>query len=529
LVLTGRGRRREPAGPPGEVSGVSVLAGGAWNALSLLVPQVYILLVSVSVARALGPEEMGIQSFISFVQFSLFLLLASGIPSALTRYVGEMLGRKRPGGVHLLLGWAWRAQAAGAAIGIVTLVGVALTRPELQAAWMLAALTCGLLVLHTVPASLLIGAQRWRDVTIVGLVTGGAASSAVIGTLLAGGGITGIFAVEATAAAVSLIWTTARARRLLSGMPRSDCAIRPSWAPALRTDMLRYAGMATVQGVLHLVVWRRSEFFFLARYSPSSELAVYSIAFALTTAFLRLPQSLAMSLLPAVATLFGAGESDRIGAGSRRALRLLILLSLPMTAGGIAVGPTLLGIVYGDDYRRAGVVVVVLLAVFPLVPLYHLASGILQGVGRIRGLLAANAVAGVVTLTLSALLVPRHGAIGAALANAGAQATGSILALWVACRALPLAWRKTPNLWRTLAAAAGTGAAARTSISILGTGVVGLGASVVIGTATFIGLALLLRIVLPEDATWLRDHAGHRFGGMVGRLCRPFLAPADRA
>lgn len=365
--------------------------------------------------------------------------------------------------------------------------------------------------------------------TIVGLVTGGAATSAVIGTLLAGGGITGIFAVEAAAAAISLIWTTSRARGALAGLPSEDLAARPPWASKLRADMLRYAGMATVQGVLHLVVWRRSEFFFLARYSPASELAVYSIAFASTTALLRLPQSLAMALLPAVATLFGAGKTEQIRTGAQRALRLLLLLSMPMAAGGIAVGPTLLGIVYGDEYRRAGAVVVVLLAVFPLVPLYHLASGILQGVGRINGLLAANTVAGAVTLTLSALLVPRHGALGAAVANAGAQAAGSMLTLWAARRALPAAkWGKVPNLWRTLAAAAGTGGAASAALVILGAGVVGLGVSVVVGTATYFVLAVLLRIVLPEDAVWLHDHAGHRLGGAVGRLCKPFL-PASKA
>lgn len=505
------------------------MVGGAWSSLSLLVPQLYTLLVSVSVARTLGPELMGIQSFISFVQFSLFLILANGVPSALTRFVGEALGRRRPFSVHLLLGWAWRAQVAGAVVGSTILLGVALTRSELQAAWMLAAVTCGLSVLHAVPASLLVGMQRWRDVTVVGLTVGGVAAVTVTAALLAGGGITAIFAVEAAAGSVSLVWITARARRALTGIPRDDVPEHPPTASPLRRDMFRYAGMATVQGALHLVVWRRSEFFFLARSSPASELAVYSIAFAATTALLRLPQSLATVLLPAVATLFGAGETDRIRAGSQRALRLLITLSLPMATGGIALGPVLLQLVYGDEYRRAGVVIAVLLAVFPLVPLYHLASGILQGVGRIKPLLAVNAVAGVVTLTLSALLVPRHGALGAAVANALAQATGSILALRAARRVVPaLAWTKVPDLWRPIAAAFGTGGAALASLSALGSGVAGLSVGVVAGVAAFAGLAVVLRIVSPEDAMWLRDHAGSRFGGMVARLCRPFLPEEDR-
>jgi O-antigen/teichoic acid export membrane protein len=509
----------------GEVSGQTVLVGGAWNALSLLAPEVFTLLISVMVARSLGPEQTGLQSFISFVQFSLILLLATGIPSALTRFSGEVLGRKRPSGVRLLLGWAWRAQIASALVGVAILVGVAFTQPELRVAWMLAAATCGLLVLHAVPSSALIGLQRWRDVTIVGLVTGGVGTAAVAGALLGGAGLTGIFAVEATVAAVNLAWTTSKARRALAEVPPEEVTPRPPWASALRTDMVRYAVSATAQAAVHLVVWRRSEFFFLARYSPPTELAFYSIAFAASSALVKLPQSLALTLLPAVATLFGEGKTDRICAGSRRAMRLLLVLSLPMTAGGIALGPAVLGLVYGDDFRRAGTVVVIMLVVFPIVPLYHLAAGILQGVGRINTLLGVNIVASVVTLTMCTFLVPSNGAVGAAVASAGAQAVGSVLALWGARRALPSFDWRVPGLWRTLLAAAGTGGAAGAPIAILGSGVLGLGAGVVAGALAFVGLALLLRIVLPEDAAWLHDHVGDRCGGLIARLCRPFLPP----
>src|SRR5204862_781207 len=61
----------------------------------------------------------------------------------------------------------------------------------------------------------LIGAQRWRDASIVGLATGTAATAAIVLVLAAGGGITGMFAVEAVLTIANLVWTSALGRRAL--------------------------------------------------------------------------------------------------------------------------------------------------------------------------------------------------------------------------------------------------------------------------------------------------------------------------
>lgn len=511
-----------------ETSGASVLQGGAWNSLALLLPQAYVLFISVSAARFLDPESMGRQSFISFVQLSLFLVFSNGMPAALTRFVGETLGRGRPEALRLLLRWSWRVQLAAAVVGAAVLIAVGLTRSTLAGAWMLAAVACAAAVVHSVPSSLLIGLQRWREATVVSLITGGLGAVAVVAALALGGGIVGIFVVEAVVATVNLAWMSALARRAMSSVPPPGPGPAPAWASSLRGNVVRYALVSTLQGVLYLVVWRRSEFFFLERYSSASEIAMYSIAFAATTAGARVPQGLATALLPAMATLWGAGEFARIRSGFSRALRLLLVVSLPMAAGGAGVGATVITLVYGTPYSRAGPVFVVLLAVFPLLPLYYLASSLLEAVGRIWLVLAANLGATVVNLGLNLLLVPPHGALGAAFANIAAQGTATALLLGVAWRVLGSVDWKPATTVRSLVPSAGAGAVGAAGAHLVG-GIAGVALGVVGGAALFAVLAVLLRIVSPEDAAWLQEHAGHRLGGLVGRLCRPFLAPLASA
>ena len=76
-------------------TGERVLSGGAWTALTLLLPQVNTLVTSVVAARFLGPTTMGRQSYIAFAEAALIVIVAGGLPIALARYVAEMLGHAR--------------------------------------------------------------------------------------------------------------------------------------------------------------------------------------------------------------------------------------------------------------------------------------------------------------------------------------------------------------------------------------------------------------------------------------------------
>jgi O-antigen/teichoic acid export membrane protein len=511
-------KRLSPGGAP--TSGAAVLAGGAWNVASRLVPQFYLVAVSIAAARFLGPDQFGRQSFIAFAAISVTVLCTAGFPLALTRYVGDAIGRHEEGKARQLSTLGWKVQGAGAAVAMAILVGAALSGAEPRAAWLFASASAAAVVVNKVPLSLLAGFQRWRSVTLPGLVIGLVASAATIVVLALGGRITAMFAVEAGAATTTLVVTIALARAVTRTLPEHGPLERSQ-----RARVLGYAALSSVGVVITFVVWRRSEIFVLERLSTDAQIGFYSIAFSAASALTLAFQGLTATLFPATATLHAAGETERIRHGYGRAARLIIVTVLPITAGALALGPPLLGLAYGGGFGDAVLPLVLLLAFLPLVAVSGLATGYLGAVGRLRPTVVAGVVAALLDIGLDFALIPSHGALGAAIANSAAQST-------VAVAAVVYAWRMVGGVrWdpamvlRVAAASGGGGLAAWAVVSAAG-GISGVVLGLVSGLILFSLLATSLSILSRDDASWLDDLIGGLLGGRVGRLLRVWSRPS---
>jgi O-antigen/teichoic acid export membrane protein len=507
-----------PAGPDVPTSGASVLRGGAWNAASGLATPIATLVVSVVAARVLLPAGMGRQSFIAFVVATTTTVLTAGVPYALMRYVADLAGQGKPDVARGLIRRAWRFEAVAAIVAGGALLVVSIAGAEPRAAWIFGAVTCALGVLNVVPGFVLKGFQRWRTISVISLLTGSANAAATVAVLLLGGGITGMFAVGAVATAAYFIWASKAARGVTRQMPA------PAQADfVVEREAVRYAALQSVGILLTLVVWQRSEFFFLNHYSSDAQIAFYSVPFAALTAATIVPQALASTVAPAFATLVGAGETDRLRSGFGRAMRFLLMSSLAATAFVLALGPPAIRVVYGDAYRDAAPVLLILAAVLPIVPLVTTASGLFFGFGIARLPLLALAFASLVNIGLDFALIPDHGAIGAALANVGAQATAAILIVAGAVRHIGGVEWYARTLARAVAAAALAGLAAFAPQLALGDAPA-LAVGCATGGAALLLAGSMLRIVQREDAAWLADAAGRR--PAVAWLCRVWSAPA---
>ena len=505
-----------PAGVVQEVitTGASVLGGGAWKVISIVLPQLYVLVVSIVAARYLGVSSYGRQSFIAFIELSLITLLAGGLPLALMRQVGETIGAGNPDAVRSLFRWAWGIELVAALAGGFSLLAVALLGAEPQAAWLFAGLVCSLGILHTVPTALLVGLQRWRQAVIAGTATGAVSTVATIIVLAYGGGITGMFAVEAASSAVILAWTILLARRALGDVVQGTGPARD-----LRRRTARIAGLVTIGVALDLVVWKRSEFLFLQGFSTDEQIAFYSVAFAVVTAAVRLPGAVADVLAPAFANLMGAGETERIKLGFERSMRLLVLVCLPLVAATLALGPDAVEAVWGEGFADVRAPLLIMAGASLLLPIVDLSYALFLGLGRLRLPLVTNGFAALVNVALGLLLIPRHGAVGAALANSGAQLAAAAPIILYARRTLGgIAWAPA-RLVPALVASTAAGATAWTCAQLIGGGA-GVLAGAAAGFLIFAGLAVSVGVLPRDDADWLERSVGDRLGGVVGRMCR---------
>ena len=486
----------QPAELSGYAAGTTAEAvgrAGAWNAVSHLIPQVYLLVQSVAAARFLGPDDMGRQSFIAWAGVSAVFVWTRGLPDAVLRFAAETLGRERPGDVRGLARWATRVEAAVGALGLLLLSAVGVLRDDLPSAWMLAGVVCAMNVLRGIPLALLRARLRWRESSFIGVYSGAVAMAGTVAVLVAGGGIVGMFAVEAAVGVAATVYARARATRALDELP-GDTTVDHD----LHRRVGRYALVSSAQAVFAYVVWQRSEFLLLDRYAPDSEIALYSVAFGGVAVVTRVLQGFAAVVPGSVATLYGAGELDRIKRGYARGVRLLLVVTFPLTALSAALGPAAVRLVYGDGYTRAGQVLLVVLAAVPFVAVFHVAAGLVQGLGRLRVLIAASVAGTVVDLAVAFALVPRHGAVGAATANSLAQAVAALAVVGYAARfTRGTAWR-LGRLVAAAGAAAGAGGVAWGAVTAL-PDLLGIVVGALAGGAAYVAAVRFLRIVPTAD------------------------------
>ncbi|HEX3239246.1 MAG TPA: polysaccharide biosynthesis C-terminal domain-containing protein [Solirubrobacterales bacterium] len=496
----------------GETTGASTLTGGAWTSLSYALPQVYTLVLSVVAARYLGADGMGEQSFIAWTALSMTTLVTAGLAGTLQRYVAEMRGSGRDDQAMSLLHGILKIVFVCAIVGGSALIAIGLGRGELESAWIFAGIACAAAVLHSVPHALLLGYQRFRQATIAGLVTGGFGVVATIIVLAMGGGIAGIFAVEMVGAIAALAWFAYLGRGIVEKAPPA--------APlgSAKGAIVRYAAYASLTGLLVLAVERRSEFLALEVWSNADQIAFYSIAFGGITALVRLVEGATAPIVPVVATLLGAGDRKRIVSGLSRGLRLLLMLALPATAAGLALGGPAIELVYGKEYADAEPVLLVLAAAFPLLVMLNLSGAALDGLGKVRLTLIGMLAATVVDATLAITLVPELDAVGAAIANAGAQVTAALILLFFLRRSLGPMHLRLPMLAPMLAVSVLAGLAGWLAAGTLPDHFSVLAAA----PAFFVVLtvsSLLLRPLPREDADWIGGAVGGMAGGRVGRVC----------
>jgi O-antigen/teichoic acid export membrane protein len=486
-------------------TGASVARGGVWEIAGNLLPQVYVFVVSAVVARHLGASVFGRVVLIAGVQSAVTVITPWGIPLSLIRHVGQLVGAGRAAQLQALLAWSYRIAVLAAVVGFSFMLGAALTGARPTSAWVLAGLSAAAAILQSVPSAFLIGSQRWSKARITGIVSGGCSMVAKIVALALGGGIVTLFAIDLVIMVANLAGTA-----LLAALHQRSLGREPV-APPLKRDILRFAGVVGFSGAANLVLYQRTEIFVLAHYRTDADLALYSVPFAFVTALLLLPAATSSALSPAVATLWGAGDIQRIRSGYARGLRLMLILALTLGGLAAAVGPALIRLVYGPAFDNVRLVLFLLVLSVPIIPLGTMSASVLRAMGVLRWMTIVGAAAAVANVGLAFLLIPPFGPAGAAGANSIAQIGATLPLVVYAVRRLggvPLPVSEALRGGVTVVAAV---TVANLVASTLPTGV-----ALVVAFAVFVVVAVVvglpLRVLKREDRAWVRETAAQAFG-----------------
>jgi len=483
-------------------------------------------LVSIVIARALAPADMGRYAFLIWLAALLPVVLSLGVPTTITRYTAEAVGGGRPRAAGALLVRLVRAQAA-LSLGAAALLAATALLPGVSAWWavplLLTAACVPLLVLHGSAAALLAGLQRFRWQAALGV--GQLALQAVLMVLVArhAPGVRGFLAVQVVVNALALAalaWSGWRAAGAAGIVPPA-----PAAPGGLGEGVARYARSVSLIVVLDAIVWQRTEVAFLQAFSAPAEIAFYALAFGIASQVSRLPYQASIVLFPEFPRLVGAGRGGELAALHATAMRYLVLLGAPLATGLAVTAPLLVRTLYGPDYAPAGLVLA-LLALGGLPACFAGASpAVLHATRREDRLVRQGLLGAGLNLALALALTPVAGALGAALANVVAQAVGSVLAIRAA---VTVAGATVPGgaLARIVGAALVMGMVAAIPVLTL-PGAAGLAAAVIVGAVVYPLALRALGALTPEDLDRVRVLVERlprraRAGGLAlaGYLCR---------
>ena len=175
------------------------------------------------------------------------------------------------------------------------------------------------------------------------------------------------------------------------------------------------------------VVFQRVDVLLVGLFLDASDAGVYAMAFRTAALASILQTAMNTTVAPRIASLFWSGRSDELEATVLRAIRLVFVPSLVVTAVLVAFGGPILSL-FGKSFR-AGWPALAVYAVGQLVSVSNGPVGWLMNLtGHQSRAAVVNGVSAGLCLAGYLVLIPLFGLVGAAAANAGSVALKNLWA-----------------------------------------------------------------------------------------------------
>ncbi|MDJ1008231.1 MAG: oligosaccharide flippase family protein [Paracoccaceae bacterium] len=426
----GRGGENAPAGAGRSAALIGGLGGWrkdlVYSVLAQIVQKLPGLVAAVVLARHFDKDLIGQFFFCGVVAALAATLSHLGTDRHLRRSVAQ-----RPEAAADLLGQVLTVRLIVVpALWIVVNLGVALLAPELL---ILSALTTAYVLVGDMfySFSATFVGMRWMGLRLAAGAIGPLLIALSAVTALRGFPLPTILALYILANGLMVVAALVAARARLGPIrpTRSGAAVRAILvvsAPFLLTEIVLLA-----QAKIDVVM--------LFALRTPAEVAEYEAAYRLLEVTRTLVRPLMMVFVPIAAAMAVSGREAELPGLIARLLLAVILAGAALAAVGVLFAEPILVLVWGAPYAAgAGVFAVLALATIPLFAVMaavHLASAL----HRERAVLAVLALTAVANGTMNAVVIPAHGAVGAAWTTLATEAVAAIV-----LAALLTRWARSP-------------------------------------------------------------------------------------
>jgi O-antigen/teichoic acid export membrane protein len=399
--------------------------GGNLYALGLI--QVFRLIsgfvINVLVMRGLGVEGFGIYGYV----LTLVGLASFGSGLGMERLLKREIARD-PGtaGHYVATGlWASALLAIVTGLGIVAWTAAADGRGIVVAAATLASLAVGIQALTIVPVSAFHAVRRMSlgvGPNAVGRLVLVVSTALFLWLRL---GVMSVFAaqiLDGLATMVVVAWVYLRTIGL--------GGLRTTWP-----DVRRLVRDSVPFGLnaLFVSIYLSVDVLLLGLLRDDHEVGVYRGAVMLLSLFPIVADTLSTGLYPRMARHLG--QPERAAEEMRLASRVLLAVSLPAAVGGVLTAPALMVFLGGSEWAVSALPFQIMAPLLPLRYLNNAFGMVLSALDRQQDRTNGAILAAIVNIGLNLLVIPRWGALGAAVTT---FATELVLIVFMARRALPL-------------------------------------------------------------------------------------------
>lgn len=469
-------------------------ASVAANAMALLSSQLVTWMlgtaVTLMIPRFIPPEDQGgLRLAVALWNFplvvgtfgtSMFLILA--------------IARNRTDGLRLVgsvLAVRWSAFAISS-VGLA--VFVAATRPDRQFVFLILIVGLHSLLLLTSEGlgSAMIGLERIGPKAVADVAARLVSTIGIIAALLLSGGVRAVVTMTAISGAVNVAL-------LVRSYRRFDRILFRGWTRQVRFVLRGSAGFFV--SALVLTLYQQIDTVVLSLLVEDRALGWYATADGFFGSLLFLPTVLDSSLFPVLGRLH-ATDQAALRTLVQKAFTILFAAAVPIGFGTAIVGPQFAPLVYGEQYREVGQVLVALGPVIAMVYVTTFIGSVALATDRRGFMNTLVAVAALCTIPLDLVLVPwadarwDNGAIGGAVAYIFTEGGILIVAMVVVT---PYLLRPAP-LWRNARIVIAGGVMAAATYPLRDVFIL---VPIAVGAVVFVGALAALRVIDPSERAML--------------------------
>lgn len=384
----------------------------AWLMIATFGQKVVSFLAFYIIARLVGPTVTG-KYFYAVSITSIFVVLADfGLTPVIVR---ELAANEERGKAFFARALQLKAFLLPlAVVGALAYATLVRAEPDVFAAVVVA---CFVLMADSI-SLIFYGALRGKQdlrfeaagMLICQIAT--AISSVLI--LRAGGGVRGLVVALLIGSIWNLGWSITHAIRRHA---------TPSGAHLVSIKLLLRAALPFGLAGLFVKIYSYADSLLLRQYFGHETVGQYAIAYKLTYALQFLPLTFVAALYPAMSSDFAAGDTQKLRNSLQNGMRLMMLVSVPLSAVLASLAGPIITTFYGAPYQAAiapmKVLPWVLIPIFLDFPI----GALLNATQRSSLKTFAMGITMVLNVLLNLVLVPSYGPVGAAYA--------ALISFWV--------------------------------------------------------------------------------------------------